>query len=76
MTCAADHSVLVWDTRPPTKSDNKKGSEHSSLTNTTAFKTLDLSWRPLMKVHLHKSEPGGDHNPTCFSISEVQGDKR
>ncbi|KAF6028504.1 WDR63 [Bugula neritina] len=75
MTAAADHSVLVWDIRPVSKVDQKKGSEHSNLTNASPLKQLDLAWRPLMKVHLHKSEPGGDHNPTVFSISEVQGDK-
>ncbi|XP_067929011.1 dynein axonemal intermediate chain 3-like [Watersipora subatra] len=75
MTAAADHSVLVWDTRPASKADQKKGSEHSNMGTTSPLKHLDLNWRPSMKVYLHKSEPGGDHNPTVFSISEVQGDK-
>ncbi|XP_060606254.1 dynein axonemal intermediate chain 3-like [Ruditapes philippinarum] len=28
-----------------------------------------------LKVHLHKSEPGGDHAPTKFSIAETQGER-
>ena len=75
MTAAADHSVLVWDTRPVSKADQKKGSEHSNLGAVSPLKHLDLAWRPSMKVYLHKSEPGGDHNPTVFTIAEVQGDR-
>lgn len=26
-------------------------------------------------MHLHKSEPGGDHAPTKFSIAESQGER-
>ena len=77
MTAAADHSVLVWDTRAPKASEHqKKASDISANLQAAAFKHLDLTWKPLMKVHLSKSEPGGDHNPTLFSISEIQGDRR
>ena len=39
------------------------------------FKYLDLAWRPFLQIHLQKSEPGGDHQPVKFSISEKQGDR-
>lgn len=38
------------------------------------FKHL-TSWKPLVKVTLPCSDPGGDFAPTKFSISEKQGDK-
>ena len=39
----------------------------------TTFRYLDLTWKPMLKVSLQKSEPGGDHAPTKFSIQEKQG---
>lgn len=81
MTCATDYCVLVWDTRPPkgpsqllTKKEDDKGTKNPMGVPDT-FKHLDLSWKPFLRVHLHKSEPGGDHSPTKFSISERQGDR-
>ena len=38
------------------------------------FKHL-ANWRPLLKVSLPCSDPGGDFAPTKFSIAEKQGDK-
>jgi hypothetical protein len=38
------------------------------------FKHL-TSWKPILKVSLPCSDPGGDFAPTKFSISERQGDK-
>ncbi|CAC5422765.1 WD repeat-containing protein 63 [Mytilus coruscus] len=81
MTCATDYCVLFWDTRPPKgpsqlltkKTDDKGPKNPMGVPNT--FKHLDLSWKPFLRVHLHKSEPGGDHSPTKFSISEKQGDR-
>ena len=76
MTCAADHRCLVWETRNP------KGTgqpDKSAIKNTMGvpdtFKYLDLAWRPFLQIHLQKSEPGGDHQPVKFSISEKQGDR-
>lgn len=81
MTCATDYCVLVWDTRPPkgpaqmlSKKDDDKGPKNPMGVPNT-FKHLDLSWKPFLRVHLHKSEPGGDHSPTKFSIAERQGDR-
>ncbi|KAK3590717.1 hypothetical protein CHS0354_012290 [Potamilus streckersoni] len=81
MTCAADHCILFWDTRPPKGPQQQQSSKNAEkepvnpmgVPNT--FKHLDLTWKPMLKVHLHKSEPGGDHMPTRFSISEKQGDR-
>lgn len=38
------------------------------------FKHLS-TWKPLLKVTLPCSDPGGDFSPTKFSISERQGDR-
>ena len=38
------------------------------------FKHL-VTWKPLLKVTLPCSDPGGDFAPTKISISERQGDK-
>ncbi|KAK6180530.1 hypothetical protein SNE40_012670 [Patella caerulea] len=77
MTCAADHCVLLWDTRPmkvlQTKDDDKGPKNPMGVPNT--FRHLDLTWKPLLKVQLHKSEPGGDHSPVKFTIQEKQGRK-
>ncbi|KAL5022553.1 hypothetical protein ScPMuIL_001708 [Solemya velum] len=78
MTCASDYCILVWDTRPskPTHGhkDEEKGLKNPMGVPNT-FKHLDLSWKPLLKVTLHKSEPGGDHSPVKFSLAEQQGDR-
>ncbi|XP_033738311.1 WD repeat-containing protein 63-like isoform X3 [Pecten maximus] len=81
MSCATDYCVLVWDTRPvkgpgqliTTKETDKGPKNPIGVPNT--FKHLDLSWKPILKVALHKSEPGGDHSPTKFTIQEKQGDR-
>ncbi|XP_052258483.1 dynein axonemal intermediate chain 3-like isoform X6 [Dreissena polymorpha] len=82
-TCATDNCILVWDTRPTkgpqqqqqgAKPKDKDGTKNPIGVPDT-FKHLDLTWKPMLKVHLHKSEPGGDHAPTKFSIAEKQGDR-
>ncbi|XP_064605528.1 dynein axonemal intermediate chain 3-like [Liolophura sinensis] len=76
MTCAADYCILFWDTRAPKSSQatEDKGPKNP-LGVTQPFKHLDLTWKPMLKVTLHKSEPGGDHSPTKFTIQERQGDR-
>jgi WD40 repeat protein len=75
VTCATDHSINVWDIRAP-KSTNKQQSDEKNLSGIpTTFKHLDLTWKPHLKITLTRMEPGGDHAPTKFSISEVQGDR-
>lgn len=77
MTCATDNCVLFWDTRPPkgqvTKEDDKGPKNPIGIPNT--FRHLDLQWKPMLKMHLSKSEPGGDHAPIKFSMQERQGDR-
>ncbi|XP_041359893.1 dynein intermediate chain 3, axonemal-like isoform X2 [Gigantopelta aegis] len=78
ISAAKDHSVLFWDTRsqkPHMAKEEHAGVKHpSGIPNT--FKHLDLTWKPQLKVYLHKSEPGGDHSPIVFSIGERQGDRK
>ncbi|KAL4236475.1 WD repeat-containing protein 63 [Mactra antiquata] len=79
-TCATDNCVLLWDTRPPKGPQQQQGSKDKQgpknpMGVPDTFKHLDLTWKPMLKVHLHKSEPGGDHAPTKFSIAETQGDR-
>ncbi|XP_052776408.1 dynein axonemal intermediate chain 3-like isoform X2 [Mya arenaria] len=78
-TCATDNCVLVWDTRPTKAPQQQQGKQKDGPKNPMGvpetFKHLDLTWKPHLKVHLHKSEPGGDHAPTRFSIAEKQGDR-
>lgn len=76
ISCATDNCVLFWDTKPPkihTLHDDKGPKQPMGVPDT--FKYLDLTWKPHLRVHLSKSEPGGDHAPTKFSIQERQGDK-
>lgn len=79
MSAATDHSILVWDIRPPKAAHNqpekKKDNIHNPMGVATTFKHLDLTWKPQLKVNLLKSEPGGDHSPTKFTIHEIQGEK-
>ena len=64
---------MIWDTRSKTGNVKKKENE-VSLNGPETFKHLQ-PWKPLLKVLLPCSEPGGDFAPTKFSIAERQGDK-
>lgn len=54
----------------------KLAKEPNPMNIPLTFRHLDLAWKPLLRVTLPKSEPGGDHSPTKFSIAEKHGDKR
>lgn len=61
MTCAADYSVLFWDTRPPKGpgqlnfgAKNEK-NDKTQMGVPSTFKHLDLSWKPMLKVSYRKS---------------------
>ena len=77
-------SVLFWDTRPSKMTslhmmqaaERKKQEVNNPIGVPTTFKHLDLTWKPTLRVQLFKAEPGGDHAPTKFSISEMQGKKQ
>ncbi|GFS17212.1 WD repeat-containing protein 63 [Elysia marginata] len=79
LSCATDHCVMLWDTKASKMhttamyDDKKKAQQPSGVPDT--FKHLDLIWKPILRVTLSKSEPGGDHAPTKFSIQERQGDR-
>lgn len=79
LSCATDHCVMLWDTKASKMQhtamydEKKKAQQPSGVPDT--FKHLDLTWKPLLRVTLSKSEPGGDHAPTKFSIQERQGDR-
>ena len=65
--------IFFWDTRSKS-SNNKKKELDLPMNVPQTFKHLG-NWRPLLKVSLPCSDPGGDFAPTKFSISERQGDK-
>ncbi|BFY99788.1 hypothetical protein BsWGS_02828 [Bradybaena similaris] len=75
ISCAKDNLVLFWDIRAPKLHQIQEEKEVSSLGVPETFKYLDLTWKPLLKVLVQRSEPGGDHAPTKFSIQERQGDR-
>lgn len=75
MSCAADGTVLVWDTRPsksaaPTQT--AAGHNHPVGILPT-FKHLDLTWKPVLRVTVSHLSGGGEFGPSVFSISERQG---
>lgn len=75
MTAGLDSQILFWDTRSKSVI-NKKNEKADPLPMNVpdTFKHL-TSWRPLLKVTLPCSDPGGDFAPRKFSITERQGDK-
>lgn len=78
MTCAIDHTINFWDIRQgkgQTLPEKFKDGQGPPMGVPDTFLFLDLRWKPSLKVHLFKAEPGGDHAPTKFSIFEVQGDR-
>lgn len=79
MTCAVDNQILIWDTRNPklTHRDSEKPKKTVSVLSNVpdTYRHLDLTWKPLLKINLNKSEAGADYSPTKISISEIQGDR-
>nr|XP_033772911.1 WD repeat-containing protein 63 [Geotrypetes seraphini] len=79
VTCSPDCSVMFWDIRPPKTSAILPGSE-KKLTDEkfpegpqeipTTFITLDLVWKPLIKVTLSRIDMGGDYSPMKISLEE------
>ena len=64
---------MFWDTRSKNLNVKKKEIDLPSNVPQT-FKHLSF-WKPLLKVTLPCSDPGGDFAPVKFSITERQGDK-
>ncbi|CAH8572973.1 unnamed protein product [Dicrocoelium dendriticum] len=79
ITSGLNSEILFWDIRPdksPLAVDKSRDQITCPRNVPTTFLPLDLKWKPLLRVHLFRSEAGGDHNPTKFCIKEVQGDRR
>ncbi|CAB4018875.1 WD repeat-containing 63-like [Paramuricea clavata] len=78
MTCAADGSLLFWDTRP-TKSAHQSQltsvNKPVVLTVSNPLKQLDLTWKPILKVSVSHITGSGEFGPTKFSLAERHGDR-
>ncbi|XP_043376228.1 dynein axonemal intermediate chain 3 isoform X3 [Dermochelys coriacea] len=77
VTCSPDCSILFWDLRAPKatiQSSFEKVKEEKAIEAPpdvpTTFKHLNLSWRPLIKANLSKSDTNGDYSPTKISLVE------
>ncbi|XP_059149389.1 dynein axonemal intermediate chain 3-like [Physella acuta] len=75
ISCATDNILLFWDAKPSKLHQLQDEGTKQPMGVPDTFRYLDLTWKPLLKVALSKSEPGGDHAPTKFSIQERQGDR-
>lgn len=73
MSCAADGTVLVWDTRPSKSAAPTHAPGTSPAGTLPTFKHLDLSWKPVLRVTVSHLTGSGEFGPSAFSISEKQG---
>ncbi|XP_058964872.1 dynein axonemal intermediate chain 3-like [Pocillopora verrucosa] len=73
MSCAADGTVLVWDTRPSKSAAPSQAVGHNPVGILPTFKHLDLTWKPVLRVTVSHSVGAGEFGPSVFSISERQG---
>ncbi|XP_053098765.1 dynein axonemal intermediate chain 3 isoform X2 [Hemicordylus capensis] len=77
VTCSPDCTIYFWDLRsqkPAIQASSEKKKEEKIIgvppDVPTTFKHLDLSWRPLIKVNLSKSNTSGEFSPTKISLRE------
>lgn len=75
VTCSADCTICFWDIRSQktvTPQTEKKKEEviEVPFDVPTTFLHLDLSWKPLCRLRLSKSETTLDHCPTKLSLNE------
>lgn len=73
MSCAADGTVLVWDTRPSKSAAPTQAPGNNPLGTLPTFKHLDLTWKPVLKVTVSHLSGTGEFGPSVFSIYERQG---
>ncbi|KXJ19255.1 WD repeat-containing protein 63 [Exaiptasia diaphana] len=73
MTCAADGSILFWDTRPSKSAAPAQSTTANPAGIPLTFKHLDLTWKPILKVTVQRMTGTGEFGPTVFSIIEKQG---
>lgn len=45
----------------------------TSITGPQTFKHLDLTWKPMLKMVLQKTDGSGEYSPLVFSLKEKQG---
>ncbi|PIK53480.1 WD repeat-containing protein 63 [Apostichopus japonicus] len=77
LTASVDGTIGIWDTRP-SKSQSQTaddGKEDNPLGVATTFKHLDLTWKPIIKIHMSRLEGSGDYGPVRVSFQERQGDR-
>ncbi|XP_048354037.1 dynein axonemal intermediate chain 3 isoform X3 [Sphaerodactylus townsendi] len=77
ITSSPDCSILFWDLRSQKvglqpSAEKKKDDKIITCPSDvpTTFKHLDLSWRPLLKLSLPKSDTGGEYSPVKISLRE------
>lgn len=72
ITCASDGSVLFWDTNSSKSATVIQNTDDTVNDRPSTFQHLDLAWKPILKVTVHRLKGSGDYSPVKFSISEVQ----
>jgi len=73
ISAASDGQILFWDIRP-----NKATISSPSqlgITEVSQFKSLDLTWKPFLKVQARHMKGSVDMSAVKFSISERQGER-
>ncbi|XP_020650683.3 dynein axonemal intermediate chain 3 isoform X2 [Pogona vitticeps] len=77
VTCSPDCTIYFWDLRahrPAAQPSNEKKKEEKIVPPLPdvplTFKHLDLTWRPLIKVTLPKTDTGAEFSPTKISLRE------
>ncbi|XP_076196638.1 dynein axonemal intermediate chain 3 isoform X2 [Aptenodytes patagonicus] len=78
VTCSPDCSILFWDipaTKLPEQPSSEKVEEEEIFCMPPdvpdTFKHLDLCWKPLIKINLHKSDTTTEYNPVRISLKEL-----
>ncbi|XP_067157090.1 dynein axonemal intermediate chain 3 [Apteryx mantelli] len=77
VTCSPDCSILFWDirgTKLPVQPLSHKVKEEKIIDVLpdfpATFKHLDLTWKPLIKINLCKSDTSVDYSPVRISLRE------
>ncbi|XP_063710237.1 dynein axonemal intermediate chain 3-like [Symsagittifera roscoffensis] len=74
VTSGCDGHVMFWDIRAPKGTSNLKPHDNPLKVPNT-FKYLDLLWKPIMRIPIHRTDGHGEHSPYVFSYRETQGDR-
>ncbi|CAH8475140.1 unnamed protein product [Heterobilharzia americana] len=79
MTCGLNGEILLWDIRSdksPLAIDKTSDLIQPAMNVPRTFSALDMKWKPLLRIHLFKTDPGSNYALTKFSIREMQGDRK